>query len=363
MKINVQKNALVAGLKKVSSVIGSKSTIPVISNVLAIAKDGKLVLHTTDLELSVKTEVDVEVLEEGSTTIPCKKLNEIVSKLPEGLIEISTDEKFQSKIKCNSSFFRIVGMNPKEFPIDTEPEQPRSFTIARNSLVKNLKKISYAASTDDARYVLNGVLFSIREGALTTVATDGRRLALVEKIIEGEGDLDGDAVLPMKAVQEVIKSIDGEGDLTINFSDNKASFITSDTVVISKLVDGNYPNFRHVIPNAFNFSATIPRGPFTSALERVSLVVSESNLSITVDMSAVEACLSSSSSEIGEAEERLGIDYNGTPMKVTFNPKFLADPLKNLECDNMIIQLNDGNSPVAVCGDEGFLYIIMPMRS
>lgn len=363
MKINIQKSSLVLGLKKVSSVIGSKSTVPVISNVLVIAKDNKLTLHTTDLELSVKTEIEAEVIEEGTTTIPCKKLNEIVNKLPDGNINIDTDETFQSKITSGKSFFRIVGMSPKEFPIDTQPESPRTFGIEKTTLVKNLKKIAYAASTDDSRYVLNGILFSIREGALTTVATDGRRLALVEKVVEGEGNIDGDAVLPMKAIQEVIKSVDGEGNLTINFSDNKASFVTENTVVISKLVDGNYPNFRHVIPSAFNYSATIPRTELISALERVSLVVSENNLSISVDISAVEAVLTSSSSEIGSAEERLTIDYNGNPLKVTFNPKFLADPLKNLECDNIIIQINDESSPVAVCGDEGFLYIIMPMRS
>lgn len=363
MKINIPKTNLVSGLKKVSSVIGSKSTVPVISNVLVVAKDNKLTLHTTDLELSVKTEIEAEIIEEGTTTIPCKKLNEIVNKLPDGNINIDTDENFQSKITAGKSFFRIVGMSPKEFPIDTQPESPRTFTLEKATLVKNLKKIAYAASTDDSRYVLNGILFSIREGALTTVATDGRRLALVEKVVAGEGDIDGDAVLPMKAIQEIIKSVDGEGNLSVNFSENKASFVTESTVVISKLVDGNYPNFRHVIPSAFNYSATVPRSELISALERVSLVVSESNLSIAVDLTAVEATITSSSSEIGSAEEKLTIDYNGSPLKVTFNPKFLADPLKNLECDNIIIQINDESSPVAVCGDEGFLYIIMPMRS
>ena len=363
MKIKIEKNAFIAGLKKVSSVIGSRSTIPVISNVLVDAKDGQVSLHTTDLELSIKTIIPAEVLEEGTTTIPCKKLNEIINKLPSGTIELNSDDQFQSTIKCNRSFFRIVGMDPKEFPVDSEPEQTRTFVFPKLELGKNLKKISYAASSDDSRYVLNGILFSVRAGLFTVVATDGRRLALVEKVIEAEAHLDGDAVLPMKSVNEIAKVLEGEGNVTLKLGENKASFVTDDSLIITKLVDGNYPNFRHVIPASFNYSAALPRVPFTEALDRVSLVVSESNLAIKVAFGATEAVLSSSSSEIGESSEPMQISYDGDPMAITFNPKFIADPLKHLDCDDLVIKLNDNCSPISMSGDEGFLYVIMPMRN
>jgi DNA polymerase-3 subunit beta len=254
-------------------------------------------------------------------------------------------------------------MNPNEFPEDSFPEDYRELTLSCEQVVSSLRKISYATSEDDVRPALSGVLFSIRDGVLTTVATDGRRMALVERPINGDSSVDGDTVIPMKAVNELVKSLGTEGDLQVYFSENKAIFKTSHTVFSTLLVDGNYPNFRLVIPQAFNFSATIPRLEFIASLERVSLVLSESNLSIKVFFDSTSALLKSSSSEVGVAEDCLGIDFNGEPMEITFNPKFLIGPLKNLDCDNLIIQINDAGSPVAISGDEGFLYIIMPMRN
>ncbi|MGL4854696.1 MAG: DNA polymerase III subunit beta [Lentisphaeria bacterium] len=362
MKINVQKSVLVSALKKVSNVISSKSTLAIISNVLLVVENNKMSLHTTDLELSVKTEIDVLVLEDGSITVPCKKLNEIINKLPEGVVEISSTANFQCHIKAGSSNFRILGMNSNEFPVGSAPENPRVFSIEASNLVKNLKKIAYAVSNDDSRYVLNGVLFSIRNGALTTVATDGRRLALVEKTIEDSGDLDGDAVLPMKAVIEIMKSIELDEKVKVSISENKISFVTANTTMISKLVDGNYPNFRHVIPQGFNYSAIIPRTDLIAGIERVSLVISETNQAVKITLNATETVLSSSSAEIGEASETTACDYNGSELEITFNPKFILEPLRTLECDNLTLQINDKTSPIALSGDEGFLYIIMPMR-
>lgn len=195
------------------------------------------------------------------------------------------------------------------------------------------------------------------------MATDGRRLALVEKAIDVEDEIEGDSVLPMKTVNELIKSLGRDGEVSVHLSENKAIFVTDTTIFSTMLVDGNYPNFRFVIPKAFNLSATLPRNEFINALERVALVLSESNLSIKVLFDKTEASLESSSSEVGEAKETLGIDFNGEPLDITFNPKFLINPLKSLECDNLIIQINDSSSPVALSGDEGFLYVIMPMRS
>ena len=363
MKINVSKTELINGLKKVTSATGIKSTIAVLSNILVPAKDGVLTLKGADTDLSIKTEVNAEIVIEGVTTIPAKKFNEIVAKLPDGNISISSDENFQCLIKASKSSFKIVGMNPNEFPVETFPEENRVITLSRKSVVDCLRKISYATSDDDARPVLNGVLFSIREGVLTTVATDGRRMALIEKVIDADETLDGDTVIPMKAVTELIKSLGVEGDVKIYFSENKAIFETDQTVFSTLLVDGNYPNFRFVIPQAFSFSAVIPRVEFIAALDRVSLVLSDSNLSIKVFFDKTSALLQSASTEVGKAEDSLKIDFNGEPMEMTFNPKFLVGPLKNLDCDNLIIQINDAGSPVALSGDEGFLYIIMPMRN
>ncbi len=364
MKINIEKQTLVSALKKVVNVISAKSTLPVISNILMIAKDNQLTLITTDLKLTVKTTVATEVIEEGSTTIPCKKFNEIIQKLPNNEIIFTSDENFKNEVFSGNSKFKIPGLDPKEFPIVEEEAESRAFQIKSEFIIKSLKKISYAASTDDARYVLNGILFSIRDGLLTTVATDGRRLALVGdiRINDVETDIDGDAVLPMKAISEVIKSIEDSEYVTVNFSDTQTSFKTANSIVITKLIDGNYPNFRHVIPTELQHTMTVSRTDLMAALDRVSLVISDSNLSVNILIDETKIELKALSPELGEAHEVIPASYTGTPLEITFNPKFLADPLKHLECDNLIAQLNDKSRPVILTGDEGFQYVIMPMR-
>lgn len=362
MKLTVGKSELISALKKVSNVNSTRSPIPVVSNIHFTAEDNKIILRTTDLELSVRTEIDASVEVSGCTTIPCKKLNEIVNKLPNGDISIEVTDH-QAHIKAGKSFFRIVGMDPKEFPIEDAPVETRSFTRPVNELSRNLKKIAYSASTDDSRYVLNGILFSIRSGQFCMVATDGRRLAMMEQTIDGDSSLDCDAVLPMKAVNELIKSLDADGEVTINLTDNQASFTTDNTLIVTKLVDGNYPNFRNVIPSSFDYSAVVNRGAFTEALERVSLMVSESCLSVQVTFDTTAVTLHTSSAELGESTEELTMDFNGEKMEVAFNPKFLADPLKQLDCDNLIFKINSVSNPIALTGDEGFTYIIMPMRN
>jgi DNA polymerase-3 subunit beta len=210
--------------------------------------------------------------------------------------------------------------------------------------------------------VLNGILLSLRSGMLTTAATDGRRLALVEKALSGSVPGEGDVILPPKVVNEIQKMGEADKSLTVQLTERKAAFKTEDTVITSKLVDGNYPNYRQVIPATFSQSIVIPRTEFQTVLNRVSMVVSETSSSVKLKVDKAQIVVSAVSSEFGESSEPLEVSYDGKSLQIAFNPAFLMDPLKHLESDQVRLEFNDEFSPVMISGDEGFVYIIMPMR-
>jgi len=364
MKITTPSEKLMEALRKVLSVVSPRTTIPVLSNVLLVAKDGLLTLTTTDLEVSITIAIEAEVAEEGETTLPAKKFGQIVSTLPSGEVVLTTDESMTTSISCAQAHFKIMGMDASEFPKEGEFEEDRKFSLPSLEFGKTLRKIGYAVSTDQSRYVLSGILLSIRDGNFTAVATDGRRLALVEKAIDdADGIPDGDVILPAKVVTELQRLLDSEGELVIKLSESRASFTSGSLVVISKLVEGSYPNYRQVIPSSFSNSLVLPRERFAEVLHRVSVVVMESGASIKVNLEPTRIVLSASSSDVGEANEPLEVPYDGEQLEMSFNPGFLADPLRCLDCDEFTLRFNDQFKPAVMLGDEGFLYVIMPMRS
>jgi DNA polymerase-3 subunit beta len=197
---------------------------------------------------------------------------------------------------------------------------------------------------------------------LTAVATDGRRLALVERPLADDEVPEGDAILPGKVVSELEKLVPDDGAITIQLTDARASFRFGDTVLTSKLVDGNYPNYRQVIPTVFSNAATIPRATFAEVLNRVSMVLSDTSSSLTLKLAEATATVCAVSSDVGEASEPFEVSYDGEPVEISFNPQFLMEPLRFLESDQVTLHFNDRFSPMTLSADEGFVYVIMPMR-
>jgi DNA polymerase III subunit beta len=364
MKLKIPSLDLSDGLRKVLNVVSSRSTIPVLSNVLLKAANGHLSLSTTDLEVSITTSIEAKIEEEGETTLPAKKFGQIVSTLPTGEVTLETDASMTSTISCNQARFKIMGLDSSEYPKEAAVEEDRKLTFSKVELGKIFRKISYAVSTDQTRYVLNGILLSIREGNFTAVATDGRRLALVEKILEDANSaLDGDVILPIKVVNELMKLLDGEGDVVVKLSDSRALFDLGDTQIITKLVEGTYPNYRQVIPASFKNTSVVNRDILFEVLNRVSIVVTDGASSVKARLENTSIILSATSSDVGEASEPLEHSYEGEPSNIAFNPAYLKDPLRTLECDEITLKFNDEFKPVVILGDEGFLYVIMPMRN
>ena len=361
MNITISKDLLNLGLRRVLPVVSNRTTMPVLSNILLEVEGESLILTATDLEVSVRCTLPALVQETGATTVPAKKFGQIVASLIGGDVSLSTDENQSTAISCGRSFFRIVGLDPAEYPRDSEFTEEWVIELPADTLRKALTKVSFACSVEEGQHVLNGTLMSIRSGIMTVAATDGRRLALIECPLDGEVP-DGDVILPAKVVAELEKILEGDQKVRVRFSDARVAFETADTTITSKLVEGTYPNYRRVVPEGFSRSVAIPRSEFADVVARVSMVVSEDSAAVKMSLNDTEMIVSAFSNEFGEAKEPLDVSYEGEPVEISFNPDFFADPLRRLECDQLIMQFNDEFSPVALSGDEGFLYVIMPMR-
>ena len=260
MKFSISKEAFLEALQQVQHVVSSRATLPILSNVLIEASDGKLKLTTTDLDVGVSGSVDATVEKEGSTTLPVKRLVSIVAQLPASEVLVSIDSKNHASIKCGPSFFKIIGLGEEEFPPLPKFEEAKEFKMAQSVLLDALKKTSYAISTDETRYVLNGIYVSFKEGKMIFVATDGRRLAMVENDLEFPASHEMDIIIPAKAIGELQRMLGTEGDAIVRLSGNQISFEIGGSIIVSKLIEGNYPNYKQVIPgNAKSASRSIVR--------------------------------------------------------------------------------------------------------
>jgi DNA polymerase-3 subunit beta len=361
MKLVIDKDNILEGLQKIQSGISARNTLPILYNVHLKTHEGQLQLTATDLEISVQTMCEAKVNREGGTTLPARRLLSIIRELPATEIEINVDDKDLAIIKAGASVFKIIGMSQDEFPPIQEFEGHRTFNLDQGAFRKMLTATHYASSSEESRYVLNGVLLSFRDDKLSVVATDGRRMALYEQELEFPEASAGDIVIPNKTVNELVKTLGLEGNLRIMVGDNQAAFAFGNLFIITKLVDGTFPNFRQVIPSQCEERVSLEREALLNCVKRVSLV-SDKTSSITFAFDKNEVTVSSVSSEVGEASESMAIKYNGKPVAIAFNPDFVMDCLRNLTTDEVALEFSDELSPGVMKCDAPFLYVLMPMR-
>ena len=362
MKFSVSKDKMLEGLSIVQNVVSTRTTLPILSNVLLQASDGEIRLTTTDLDVGVRGSVEAQVERTGATTLPARRLFSIVRELPAAEIYFDVDSKNLASIRSGSSYFKINGLPEEEFPPLARFDEAKVFAIAQKQLKDGMKKTSYAISTDETRYVLNGTLFSFKENKLTLVATDGRRLALVDLELEFPRSQELDIIVPTKAVTELQRMLREEGDAKITIGENQIAFELNRTLLVSKLIEGNYPNFRQVIPPEAKERITLERETFLTAVLRVSLLASEKSNSVKLIFSKNNIDIVANTPDVGEAKESLPIMYKGRDFSIAFNPEFLMAPLRNLSADEIYLDLIDEMSPGVIKIAGPFLYVLMPMR-
>lgn len=362
MKLVIAKDAVMSGLQMVHGVVSVRPTLPVLSNVLIQCKDNMVWLTTTDMEVTMRCAVEAQIGKAGATTIPARRLLSIIRELPVDNIEIDVDDKNAASITCGSAFFKINGLSADEFPAMPKGEEGHTFSIDQKVLKDMLQKTFYAASNDETRFILNGTLMSFKGNKLTLVATDGRRLALAEHEMEFPKEAECEAIVPTKAVNELIRILQDEGVVKIHTGKNQASFEFDDVTLMTKLIEGTYPNFRQVIPAQCEQRIAVEREILLTALKRVALLTSEKSSSIKLIFGKNKLKISASSPDVGEAHESVAIKYAGKEIQVAFNPDYIMEPLRNLVNDEIYVELTDDLSPGVIKCDVPFIYVLMPMR-
>ncbi|MCX6977779.1 MAG: DNA polymerase III subunit beta [Verrucomicrobia bacterium] len=362
MKFSVSKEKLLAGLQSVQNVVSTRTTLPILSNVLLRSSNGQLRLTTTDLDYGVTDVITVQSEKDGSTTLPVRRLASIIRELPGAEVQIEVDSKHATSIRSGPSFFKINGLSEEEFPALPKFAEAKRYTLRQKDLRDALKKTSYAISSDDTRYVLNGIFFSFKDERLTMVATDGRRLALVHVEVEFPKSDELDVIVPTKCVNELGRLIGNEGDVQIVIGDNQIAFEIGDKLIISKMVEGNYPNYQQVIPGDAKERITLERESFLNAVHRVSLLNTDKSGSVKLTFTKNNLEIASSANGVGESNESIAVAYKGRDLSIAFNPEFLQAPLRALTEDEIFLDLIDEMSPGVIKIPTPFLYVLMPMR-
>lgn len=371
MKLKINKSDLISGLHKIQSIVQTRNTMPILSNVRIETQKKGIQLFATDLEIGLQDFVPAEVMDPGMITVSARKFYEIAKELKEEEIRIETDDHLQMVIQSGKSSFKLRGLSAQEYPSFPEIKKTSKLSLKAAMLQEMIKKTSYAVSSDLSRISLNGVLFHIpgsKKKSIEMVATDGHRLSLVsrELLSAGSAEVSLKVIIPKKAILELKRFLD-EGDhkdIEIAVSENHIVFQEGNYTLLSRLIDAKFPNYEDVVPKENHIRLMIQRDLFQGAIRRVSILSDEKTNSIKLSLRKGEIQVSSSNPEVGEAKESLSSDYQDEELEAGFNVRYIQDVLSALQGDEVIMLFRDSLSPTRLEDplDPGFLGVIMPMR-
>ena len=366
MEIVVRKNDLLRELQLFQGIVERKNTIPILANVLIEADGDEVRLLATDLEVALRSRCPASVGKSGSLTLPAKKLYEILKALPETDVRIEED-KNGVKVAADRFDSRMQTLPREDFPTLPEASGKSRATLPRNALKEMVAKTQFAITGEDTRYFLNGAKFVLKPNSLTLVATDGHRLALVEVTHNVGVTEEVGVILPKKTLLELGKLlVEGDGDVLFESGENHIFFDVGGRMLISRMIDGQFPAYERVIPKGNDKNIEFERERLTNAVKRVALLSNERSRAVKMEISKGKVEVTSSSSEFGEAREELQVDYTGGSMKISFNAQYVLDFLNVVETDVVMLSLKDEVSQAVMkpVGAQGYdyTYVIMPMR-
>jgi len=366
MELVVGKNALLRELQLFQGIVERKNTIPILANVLMEAKGNEVRMLATDLEVALRSRCDASVTKGGALTLPAKKLYEIVKALPETDVRIEED-KNGVKVAADRFDSRMQTLPREDFPTLPDASGTARATLPSAALRQMIAKTQFAITGEDTRYFLNGAKFVLKPESLTLVATDGHRLALVEVKHSVGVTQDVGVILPKKTLLELGKLLaESDGDVVFESGENHLFFKLGDRMLISRMIDGQFPAYERVIPKGNDKQIEFDRERLTSAVRRVALLSNERSRAVKFEIDKGKVEVTSSSSEFGEAREQLPVDYAGGAMTISFNAQYVLDFLNVAETDLVSLSLKDEVSqavmqPIAGEGYD-YTYVIMPMR-
>ena len=363
MKFTAAREALLKPLQAVIGVVERRQTMPILSNVLMIARDGQLSVTATDLEVELVAQADVDTDSGGEITVSGRKLLDICRALPEGSeINISVSGE-KLGVKAGKSKFSLATLPAAEFPVVEDIKAGQSLTVSQESLGRLIEKTHFSMAQQDVRYYLNGMLLETSAGHLRAVATDGHRLALGQAELDGKAD-EQQVIVPRKGVLELQRLMTGEGDLNIEFGANHIRIQLDGIRFTSKLIDGRFPEYERVIPKESSNELKADRGAFKSALQRTAILSNEKYRGIRLVIRDSGVILQAHNPEQEEAEEELEVEYSGEDIEIGFNVNYLLDAIGAVDGEEVTLSVQDSNSSCLIRqpGNDDCTFVVMPMR-
>jgi DNA polymerase-3 subunit beta len=368
MKLTITREQLQEGLVAVAASIPAKTTLPILSNILLEATKDGIRLSGTDLDIAVSTTVNASVDQEGAITLPARKLVEIVRELPSAAIRLTASGEQRVTIECGRSKFRLLGLPREEFPAFPSVKFEGGWRTSSKELQKLISHVAFAASTEESRPILNGVLWELRPERMRMVATNGHRLARMDvPTTETQGASQADLIVPPKALDQIRRLFDTDETVEIARSENHLGFRTSSTQIFTRLIEGPYPNYEQVIPRENDKAATADKAALTAALRRMSIVASDQTHRIRMAFANGSCKLSVQTPDLGEAQEELNVSYEGDPLEIGFNAAYLLEILKYIPTDEVRMTFKAPEraatcEPVGWDDPASYLALVMPLR-
>lgn len=367
MKFTITREKLHEGLQAVAASVPSKTTLPVLANILVEASKDGLKLSGTDLDISVSTTIPASVDQEGATTLPARKLVEIVKELPNAAIRMSSSGEQRATIECGKSKFKLLGLSRDEFPAFPTVKFEGGWKVAAKDLQKLIGHVAFAASTEESRPILNGVLWELRADRMRMVATNGHRLARMDVPTSGQGGGQADLIIPPKALEQIRRLFGGDEEIEIGKSDNHLGFRSTTTQIYTRLIEGPYPNYEQVIPRENDKSLTADKAALAAALRRMSIVASDQTHRIRMAFTNGACKMSVQTPDLGEAQEELAVAYEGDSLEIGFNAAYMLEILKYMPTDEVRMTFKAPEraatcEPVGWDDPASFMTLVMPLR-
>jgi DNA polymerase-3 subunit beta len=363
MNFKINKLSLLEALNTSSKAISNRTTLPILSGLLLEAKNSSLIITGNDLNLGIETTIDAIIIEEGSVVVDSSFFISIISKLPNSIININYFDN-NVNIYCDDIEFNLVGKSAEEYIEIPSIEKTNIFKMNSNLMQTMIKQTFFAISNDEARPILTGILFKIKNNELSLVSLDGYRLAL--KKVKINTTIEKELIIPGKTLNELNKIINIENDteLEISFTDNHVLFNYSNVKIISRLLEGNFINYEKIIPDSFKLEMIIKTDEFKNSIERGYLLSLKSKKSSIKFEISNNNLFIKSNSENGKMEENIKIQYNGANLNIGFNPSYILDVLKVIDSEKIIMKFNNNMSPAIIKSfeDNTYKYMILPVR-
>lgn len=363
MKVVISRSELVELIGKIQGIVPSKPPIPVLANVLIEAQDDQIILSVTDLTVSMRVFASAKVFEEGSIALPARRFFQLVRELTAPQVEIHSTNGESTSINAGSSHFKLQGMPKDEFPALPDCLGGAGFTIPNAKLKEMFSRSLFAAARDDSRQVLNGILLELLNKQAVFTGTDGKRLAKLQTAIETTEEHSGSYILPLKAVEEIIKLLDNKEDLTeLKLLEDKVALEVDNTMLITKLIVGEYPDVSRVIPQKTESPLSLHREELISLLRQVALFTTDTSSSVRFTFLTGELHLAAVNSDLGEGNVSMPVNYTGPKLEIAFNPHYFLDLLRHSKDETIHFDVTDPYNPGLMTDSTDAHFVIMPMR-